>query len=291
MRNKTKSYYVCTENDKQKMYIFICQISDLARLFIVKMEELVISNKTWQFVFVGLALLELPVKAVRHYLYFISCVFYFSGEEDRRESGVGFHVHKDIVCALLECRPVSNRLISSLLRAATFNIPSYRFMHKHLDLYDSEVDHYYQQLQETIYQTPENDILLVQGDWNAKAEKDAQADWRIVFGPYCNVETNERELRLLEFATFNSQVLKKHPWSSQTIQKMDMAQPRWETHNQIDYNLVRKRFRSGVNIPRARSFPGADIGSDHDLVMMTFRVRLTKARKLNQPGIRLILRG
>ena len=107
----------------KKMYIFICQISDLARLFIVKMEELVISNTTWQFVFVGLALLELSVKAVRHYLYFISCVFYFSGEEDRRESGVGFHVHKDIVCALLECRPVSNRLISSRLRAATFNIP------------------------------------------------------------------------------------------------------------------------------------------------------------------------
>ena len=30
----------------------------------------------------------------------------------------------------------------------------------------------------------------------------------------------------------------------------------------------RKRFRSGVNIARTRSFPGADIGSDHDLVMM-----------------------
>ena len=52
---------------------------------------------------------------------------------------------------------------------------------------DSEVDHFYQQLQETIDQTP------------AKVGKDAQADWEDVCGPCCNVETNERGLRLLEF--------------------------------------------------------------------------------------------
>ena len=45
-------------------------------------------------------------------------------------------------------------------------------------------------------------------------------------------------------------------------------------------------FRSGVNIHRTRSFPGADIGSNHDLVMMTFRIRLKKARKPNQPRLR-----
>ena len=49
---------------------------------------------------------------------------------------------------------------------------------------------------------------------------------------------------------------------------------------------MKKRFRSGVNIYRTRSFPGADIGSDHDLVMVTFRVRLKKARKPNQPRLR-----
>ena len=58
------------------------------------------------------------------------------------------------------------------------------------------------------------------------------------------------------------------------------------TKNHIDYILVKKSFRPGVNIDRTRSFLGADIGSDHDLVMMTFRVRLKKAKKLNQPRIR-----
>jgi len=48
---------------------------------------------------------------------------------------------------------------------------------------------------------------------------------------------------------------------------------------QIDYILVRKRFRSGVNIARTRNFPGADIGSDHDVLLMTFRLRLKKISK------------
>ena len=42
---------------------------------------------------------------------------------------------------------------------------------------------------------------------------------------------------------------------------------------------MRKRFRSGVNIARTQSFPGADTGSDHDLLMMTFLLRLKKIQR------------
>ena len=57
----------------------------------------------------------------------------------------------------------------------------------------------------------------------------------------------------------------------------------------LDYILVKRRFLSGVNIHRTRSFPEADIGIDHDLMMMTFRARLKKARKPNQPRLRFDL--
>ena len=52
---------------------------------------------------------------------------------------------------------------------------------------------------------------------------------------------------------------------------------------------MKKRFRTEVNIHRTRSFPGADIGRDYDLVMITFRVRLKKARKPNRPRLRFDL--
>ena len=83
----------------------------------------------------------------------------------------------------------------------------------------------------------------------------------------------------LDFATFNDLVFanifghhkasSRHTWNS----------PNGQHHSQIDYILVRKRFRSGVNIARTRSFPEADIGSDHDLLMMTFHHRLKKISK------------
>ena len=50
-------------------------------------------------------------------------------------------------------------------------------------------------------------------------------------------------------------------------------------HNQIDYILTQKRFATSVNINKTRSFPGADIGSDHDLVMMKFNLRLKSPKK------------
>ena len=60
-------------------------------------------------------------------------------------------------------------------------------------------------------------------------------------------------------------------------------------HNQIDYILVKKRFRLGIKTARTRTFPGADVGSDHDMVMMTFQTRIKISRKSAQHRIRFDL--
>ena len=44
-----------------------------------------------------------------------------------------------------------------------------------------------------------------------------------------------------------------------------------------------------MNIARTRSFPRADIGSDHDLLMMTFRLRLKKISKPKHTRLRFDL--
>ena len=53
-------------------------------------------------------------------------------------------------------------------------------------------------------------------------------------------------------------------------------------HNQIDYILVKKSART-------RTFPGADVGRDHDVVMMSFQTRLKNSWKPTQPRIRFDL--
>ena len=98
-------------------------------------------------------------------------------------------------------------------------------------------------------------------------------------GHHCNTKSNDRGRRLLELASPGGG---KHIWPTQNIQKNHLAQPRRKTHNQNDYIMVQKRFKSSVNIAKTRCFPGADIGSHQELVMMTFKLHLKRAKKTMQ---------
>ena len=60
-------------------------------------------------------------------------------------------------------------------------------------------------------------------------------------------------------------------------------------YNQIDYTLVQNRFRSGFNGAKARSFPGAVVGSIHDLPLRDSCVRLKKRRKPKKTRLKINL--
>ena len=75
------------------------------------------------------------------------------------------------------------------------------------DYDDNEIEEFHDQLQNVIDQTLKKDILVVQADWNAKVGRHAYGNWQGICGPFCNDDTNERGLRLLEFTTFNDLVL------------------------------------------------------------------------------------
>ena len=82
----------------------------------------------------------------------------------------------------------------------------------------------------------------------------------------------------MEFAAFNDLVLANTFGHHKAFRRWTWHNPNGQHHNQIDYILVRKRFWSGVNIARTRSFPGADIGNDHDMLM---KYDLEKLKDLN----------
>ena len=101
-------------------------------------------------------------------------------------------------------------------------------------------------------------------------------NWQGICGPCCDAETNKRRLRLSKSATFNNFVFANTFGHYKASRRWTWHSPNGQHNNQSDYILVRKHFRSGVNIARTRSFPGADIGTDLDLLMMTFHLRLKR---------------
>ena len=77
------------------------------------------------------------------------------------------------------------------------------------DYNDDDIEDFYDQLQEVIDQATKKENLVVQGDWNAKIGKGANKNWKGTCDQYCNPETNERGLRLLELTSYNN-TLKPH---------------------------------------------------------------------------------
>ena len=59
-----------------------------------------------------------------------------------------------------------------------------------------------------------------------------------------------------------------------------------QVHNQKGFILTPQRFKSSIKEANTRSFPGADIGSDHDLVPTTIKLKLKTKRFTKSPRIR-----
>ena len=97
------------------------------------------------------------------------------------------------------------------------------------------------------------------------------------------------DLRLLEFATFNNLMLANTFGRHKASRRWTWHSPNGQHHNQIDYILARKRLRLGVDRARTRSFPRADTESDHDLLMLTFHLRLKIISKPKHTRLRFDL--
>ena len=190
---------------------------------------------------------------------------------------------------VMGCRPISSRLIVIHLRASPFNITIIQVYAPTSDYDDNPVEDVYDHPQEILDQSPKKDILIVLGDWNAKVGEDAFKNWKGTCGRYCNPETNERGLKLLESACDNDPVLANTLGKHKVSRRWTWHSPNGGYHNQIDYIMVRTRFITNVNTAKTRSFPGADIGSDHDLVMMSFRLCLKKIKMQGPTRIKLDL--
>ncbi|XP_071491824.1 uncharacterized protein [Diadema antillarum] len=132
--------------------------------------------------------------------------------------------------------------------------------------------------------------MIVQGEWNAKVGPDAYENWAGTVGRFGMGDTNDRGIRLLEFAKSHcltlANTLHPHKWS----RTVTWHSPNGQVHNLIDFILVPQRFKSSINKANKRTLPGADIGSDHDLVLTTIKLKLISKYHKNSPRIRFDLK-
>ena len=88
---------------------------------------------------------------------------------------------------------------------------------------------------------------------------------------------SEAGKRLIEFCQKNALVLANTFFQQHKRRLYTWTSPDGQYWNRIDYILCSQRWRSSIEWAKTR--PGADCGSDHELIITKFRLKLNKVGK------------
>ena len=117
-------------------------------------------------------------------------------------------------------------------------------------------------------------VLFIIGDWNAKVGSQETSG---VTGKFGLEMWNEAGQRLIEFCQENALVIANTLCQQHKRRLCTWTSPDGQHQNQIDYILCSQRWRSSIQSTKTR--PGADCGSDHELLITKFRLKLKKVRE------------
>ena len=143
---------------------------------------------------------------------------------------------------------------------------------------EAEVERFCEDLQGLLELTPKKDVLFIIRDWNAKVGSE---ETPAVTGKFGLGVQNEAGQRLIESCQENTLVIANTLFQHHKRRLYKWTSPNGQYCNQIDYILCSQRWRSSIQSAKTR--PGGDCGSDHELLMAKFRLKLKKVGKTTRP--------
>ncbi|RUS80216.1 hypothetical protein EGW08_012012 [Elysia chlorotica] len=142
------------------------------------------------------------------------------------------------------------------------------------DYSDAEVEQFYEQIRQVTKQVKSTDILIIMGDLNAKV---GNTPYPPTVGRFGLGKQNERGERLIQFCE-EHQLIIANTHFKQTARKLyTWKSPGDVSRNQIDYIMISNRFKN--NVKSVKTYPGADIHSDHNPVVAKLQIKLKVCNK------------
>ena len=118
----------------------------------------------------------------------------------------------------------------------------------------------------------------LKGDWN---EKVGSQEIPGVTGKFGLVGHNEASQRLTEFCQENTLAIADTLFQQHKRRFYTWTSPDGQYRNQIDYILCSQRWRNSIQSAKTRL--GTDCGSDHELLIAKFKLKLKKIGKTTRP--------
>ena len=126
--------------------------------------------------------------------------------------------------------------------------------------------------------TPPKIVLFIIGDWNAKVWGQETPG---VTGKFGLGVQNEAGQRLIEFCQENALVIANTLFQQHKRRLYPWTSPDSQHWNQTDYILCSQRWRSSIQSAKTR--PGANYSSDHELLIAKFKLKLKKIGETTRP--------
>ena len=145
---------------------------------------------------------------------------------------------------------------------------------------EAEVERFYEDLQDLLELTSKKDVLFIIGDWNAKV---GSQETPRVTGKFGLGMRNEAGQRLIEFCQENALVIANTLSQQHKTRLYTWTSPDGQHRNQTHYILCSQRWRSSRQSTKTK--PGADCGSDHELLITKFRLRRKWGKPLDHSGM------
>ena len=133
-------------------------------------------------------------------------------------------VNKRVWNAVLGCNLKNDRMISVCFQGKPFNITLIQVYAPTSNAEEAEFEWCYEDLQDLLKLTPQNDVLFITGDWNAKV---GSQDVPAVTGKFGLGVQNEAGQRVTEFCQENALVIATTLFQQHKTLHMDLT--RWST--------------------------------------------------------------
>ena len=208
----------------------------------------------------------------------VGCHFLFQGIFSTQGSNPGLPRCKQKLYHLLECNLNTDRMISVHFPGKPFNITVIQAYALISNVEETEVEQLYEDLQDLLELTPKKDVLFIIGNWNPKVGSQETPG---VTGKFALGVQNEAGQRLIEFCQENALVIANTLFQQHKRRLYTGTSPDGQHQNQIDYILCSQRWSRSIQSAKTR--PGADCGSDHELLIAKFRLILKKVGKTTRP--------
>ena len=143
---------------------------------------------------------------------------------------------------------------------------------------ETQVEQFYEDLQDLLELTLKKDVLFIIGNWNATVGSQETPGVTGKFGLGIQVFAVQR---LIEFCQENALVIANTLFQQHKRRLYTWTSADGQHRNQTDHILCSQRWRSSIQSAKTR--PGADCGSDHELLIAKFRLKLKKVEKTTRP--------